>query len=552
MKPEMSREEIGAILRKRWVVICGLCFVLVLGAYLRLSGIRWGLTAGYSHDRSFQPDEFVSLRGLLPIDLRAGKLKAPAAYFEGTFNYYLWDLPIAVKELLESRRHQPTAYSGEELKFALLSGRLMTVFFDLLTTAVVFLIIEEAGGSSKASILGPFFYSVVPMQVIYAHFMRPHVLSNLLFALVFWQSLCALKQPFWWRFLVIGLLAGLSAATRYPIGIVLSIPILVLLFKKSSDKQTGGGRIFDVARLLIRGPIWWLGAGAILGLFLGHPYSFIDPGSVYHEISTQTFKYVPKDAHNFSHLLPLWNYVSVLVPYAMFPSLWIIAYGGAVYLCFRRRWRPVVIPLLVFFLLYVYPMAKSYLGLFARQVLLLVPGLCVIMALAIADLWEVCKRSAALRIGVITASVLLTVPSLFFDLAYVYAMEREDVRTHVRRDLKADIGNAAATINVHPGPSYFYTAMPAAEPLRDNNITIALQDETSPADYLVVGFERPLSDRQLAFHIRNVEKTGNFKYIRDYYSPPFVFGRKIDLSRFPPDMIYPFPTILLFRATAKG
>ena len=45
--------------------------------------LSWGLEHGY------HPDETVSMRGVVQLDLPAGEFTAPAAYFEGTFNYYL-------------------------------------------------------------------------------------------------------------------------------------------------------------------------------------------------------------------------------------------------------------------------------------------------------------------------------------------------------------------------------------------------------------------------------------------------------------------------------
>src|SRR5947209_20568212 len=73
--------------------------LLLMAAYLRLTGLAWGLTSGYGHDRNLQPDEFVSLRGVLQLDLLTGRIKAPGAYFEGTFNYYLWAVPQAVLKI---------------------------------------------------------------------------------------------------------------------------------------------------------------------------------------------------------------------------------------------------------------------------------------------------------------------------------------------------------------------------------------------------------------------------------------------------------------------
>src|SRR5207249_6565295 len=85
---------------RRVVLFSGL---LLLAAYLRLTGLTWGLHSGYGHDLNFQPDEFVSLRGVLQLDLLAGNIKAPGAYFEGTFNYYLWAVPQAVLNLTATK-----------------------------------------------------------------------------------------------------------------------------------------------------------------------------------------------------------------------------------------------------------------------------------------------------------------------------------------------------------------------------------------------------------------------------------------------------------------
>ena len=35
------------------------------------------MEGGYGHDLSFQPDEFISIQGMLPISFRTGSLKAP-------------------------------------------------------------------------------------------------------------------------------------------------------------------------------------------------------------------------------------------------------------------------------------------------------------------------------------------------------------------------------------------------------------------------------------------------------------------------------------------
>ena len=47
--------------------------------------------------------------------------------------------------------------------------------------------------------------------------------------------------------------------------------------------------------------------------------------------------------------------------------------------------------------------------------------------------------------------------------------------------------------------------------------------------------------------VRQVEAQGKFTYEKSYRVPVKIFGHEFELVRFPQDMTYPFPTILLFR-----
>ncbi len=131
------------------------CAVIFLASYLRITGLAWGLESGYGHYRNFQPDEFISLRGVLEIDLLHSHIRVPSAYFEGTFNYYLWAIPKAALKL-SGRAEPPSAASiGEEDHASLLYiCRWMTLLFDLATIIIVFLAIREATQNFYASFLG--------------------------------------------------------------------------------------------------------------------------------------------------------------------------------------------------------------------------------------------------------------------------------------------------------------------------------------------------------------------------------------------------------------
>ena len=527
--------------------------LLLLAGCLRVVGLTWGLSSGYGHERNLQPDEFVSLRGVLQLDLLAGHIKAPGAYFEGTFNYYLWAVPEAVLKIAAKKDSHPTALaSAPDYSDLLYICRWMSVLFDLCAVVVVFLAIREATQKFYPSLVGALCYAVVPMQVIYAHFMRTHILSNLLCALVIWLSLKLRKSQQWQMLLTTGFISGLAGATRYPAGIIVVIPCLYLLVNASDELPDRRLQLWERTKGFVAGPVWLMGLGFAIGLFLGHPMLFLDLPSVTKAITGETLKYATLQEFSISQLINLsvvWKYITYLIPFAMYPFLWLIPYCAILYLVFRRGLYNQSVPILIFSFLYLYFMAKGYLGpYFARTSMLLFPGFCVLCGIAYRDLLLRLKD----RRIVAVALLLVLGPSVFFDVAYGRAMQRKDARLVLRADLQRSIGEAPATIGIFRLGPYFYTAMPAAEPLRNERVTIRLQDTSQPADFFLVGFGRPIDTAQLDAIIRQIEQQGNFKYERTYSMRPKIFEREFPLARFPSDMTYPFPTILLFRAKTEA
>src|SRR5439155_4811023 len=130
------------------------------------------------------------------------------------------------------------------------------------------------------SFLGALCYAVLPMQVIYAHFMRTHILSNLLCALVIWLSLKLRKSQRWQLLFTVGIISGLGAATRYPVGIIVVIPCLYLLFDSGKYLPCRKVEFFEREKIFAEGQLWLIALGFGMGLFLGHPLSFLVPSIV--------------------------------------------------------------------------------------------------------------------------------------------------------------------------------------------------------------------------------------------------------------------------------
>lgn len=527
--------------------------LLLLAAYLRLIGLSWGLSGGYGHDRNLQPDEFVSLRGVLQLDLLKGRVRCPGAYFEGTFNYYVWAVPKAVLKL-STHNEVPFTDSAEAMDIfnLLYICRWMSVLFDLCTIVVVFLAIREATQNFYPSLVGALCYAIVPMQVIYAHFMRTHILTNLLCALVIWLSFKLRKSRSWQLLIAAGFISGLAMATRYPAGLIVVIPCLYLLFDDSHNLPVQRSRLWERGKAIVAGPIWLIAFGFLVGLFLGHPMLFLDSSSVTKAITGETLKYASLQEFStskFANLSVVWKYITYLIPYAMYPLLWLIPYCAILYFSFRRSLYSISLPLLIFSILYLYFMAKGYLGpFFARATMVLFPGFGVFAGLVCNDLLTRFKKKRIFVLVLAGVLLLILGPSVLFDVAYDHAMRHEDARLVVRQYLQRSIGKAPAIIGISPFGPCFYTVMPAAVPLKSNKVMVQLQEPWQKADFFLVGLPGEIKPEYLSATIRAIEAQGRFKYERSYNVHVKILGQQFDLSRFPQDMTYPFPMILVFRS----
>ena len=533
--------------------------LLLLAGYLRIAGLTWGLENGYGHYRNFQPDEFVSLRGVLEVDLLRGHIKAPSAYFEGTFNYYLWAVPQAALKLSSKTGLVSTASTKMEMvghARLLYVCRWMSVLLDLCTVILVFLAIREAIRNFYPGLLGAFVYAVLPMQVIYAHFMRTHLLSNFLCALVIWLSLRFRKRQERWMSLTVGCISGLAAATRIPNGIIVVIPCLYFLFDGFNRPPTEKIPLRERTKHFLKGPILLIGFGFAFGLFVGYPMLFLDLPGVINAAKNSVLPYATLGEFKTSNLLNLWvvwKYVSSLIPFAMYPLLWLLPYLAILYLCLRRSLYHQSFPIMIFSGLYLYFMAKGYVGpYFARATMLLFPGFCILLGLAFSDLWLLLKRHRAAAISLVTAPLILALPSVAFDAGYVKAMSERDSRSVLREDLQKLVGTSSVTLGIFSGlGGYFYTVMPAVEPLKSDKVAVRLQDLDQKTDFFLVGFKGPIDLALLDLTIKKVEAQGNFRYEKTYSVHPKILGQELRLARFPSDMTYPFPTILLFRSKTE-
>jgi hypothetical protein len=326
-----------------------------------------------------------------------------------------------------------------------------------------------------------------------------------------------------------------------------------LLFNDGAKLASPKNAVLERVRVFVTAQLWLIALGFLIGLFLGHPMLFFDFARVTKAITGETLKYA--SLHQFSgvqllNLAVVWRYITYVIPFAMYPLLWLIPYCAILYLVCRRSLYSVSIPILIFSILYLYFMGKGYLGpYFGRITMVLFPGFCVLVGVAFLDLQLKMKNNRAGAIFLTCAFLLVVAPSVAFDVAYDRALQKKDAREVVCGDLQKLIGDARATIGILQFGPYFYTAMPAAKPLASQKVTVQLQNPGQDADFLLIGLPTQTEPAQTNLIIRQVEAQGKFAYDKSYRVPVKMFGHEFKLVRFPQDMTYPFPTILLFRAT---
>jgi hypothetical protein len=188
-----------------------LAAILLGAAYLRFSGLAWGLPNAH-HWFSYHPDEALILLAAAKVNVFAGQLDP------GFFNYgslYIY-LISAVTHVLDA--WAPLSQPWQELARMTLVGRALAASFGVGTVYATYLIANRLAGR-RAGFIAAIIMAVLPMHVVHSHFATVDVPAT------FWVSAAlynALRWPAGRRAaLWCGIFAGLAAGTKYNAGLVL-------------------------------------------------------------------------------------------------------------------------------------------------------------------------------------------------------------------------------------------------------------------------------------------------------------------------------------------
>lgn len=309
--------------------------ILLLALLLRLWGIAWGLPDG---QRAFSshPDESRVLGQAL---LQPGQNLLDTGFYNYGSLATLLDRALLLATGSASAPY-PSASS-------LLLARLLTVLAGVGTCGLLLALGKRLDQPAVGQVAATL-YAVAPLAVQHGHFATVDVSAT------FWVTaalVAALTRRPW---LLVGLLAGLAAATKYNAGLALLAGVAAWGL---SEKRTGAGLL-------------QLAGGAALGFLLGCPGILINFPQFWHDFTFELAHSRNADPY-FWHRLPGPLYWPTLgLTAALGSPLALLGLGLA--LRSRQRTELILLAFVLPYLLLLFGSANQYL----RYLLPLLPALC--------------------------------------------------------------------------------------------------------------------------------------------------------------------------------
>ncbi len=231
--------------------------ITVLGFYLRIKGIAWGIPVEANWLMSYHFDEGTYLMGV-------GKIHPSSLDFNvhdfhwGTVQFYFIWFALKIAQLFGyvdgSWTRLFSHFEMQEATRVFVSGRMVSVIFGTLTIPLVFIIGKELQGVT-AGLLASLFIAFLPLHVVNAHYLTADITMCFFLLLTFLVSLLIFRTSYRCLYIIQGLLCGFTIATKYNASfIIIAIIVSHFLQKETSWKIKGSAYLFIPAGFLIGEP----------------------------------------------------------------------------------------------------------------------------------------------------------------------------------------------------------------------------------------------------------------------------------------------------------
>jgi hypothetical protein len=205
--------------------------IFIIALIARLIGIRWGLPDSL-HWYSYHPDEYQIFSSVANLDFFNGKFNPHFFNYPSLFIYlvYIAHLLFSGFGVFTLNANDPN-FIWQWPQQILLTARWLSALFGAGTAVLVFTIIKSWRPKLHIAyaIFGGLLMAFVPGHVQHSHFATVDVAATFFVALSLWLAIYIQHSPHSARtFLWSCFVAGLAAATKYNVGIVVLAPLCVL------------------------------------------------------------------------------------------------------------------------------------------------------------------------------------------------------------------------------------------------------------------------------------------------------------------------------------
>jgi len=306
-----------------------LFLMLLFAAGLRLWGVGFGLPwiqhideGGLIHTALFMAAEY----GRPSVYVHGTVYPGLVAMFSGLY-YWLGKMLgwfFSPDDFLVWYVRDPTTL--------VLFGRLLDVFFSLVTVGLLFWIGKKVYGW-RVGLLAALFLTVSILHVKESHYVKPDVLSGLVALLLFEVSYRIVKRGAFTDYIWAGLLFGLALGVKFTL--LLALPMILLAHVL---RRKGRGK--NIFLSLFNRHLFVFFALAVVMFFLVAPYVFID------------FRFFLRDWVRFGNSLllprgdphsPLWYYLFSYLKEGLGLGVWLLTILGILVVGWRRRIEDVLL-----------------------------------------------------------------------------------------------------------------------------------------------------------------------------------------------------------------
>ena len=495
-----------------------LAAILAIAAALRFNGLAAGIPFAIGVDEPHIMDRAVGM-------MRSGDCN-PHFYDYPTLYIYLQLAVAAIRFMAGAAAGEWHALNDVTSADFLLWGRGLTAALGTLTV----LLVHQAGlrWGTRPALLAAGLMAVMPLHVRESHYVLTDVPATFVVALTLLMALRAHERPAAAAFAWAGVTAGLAAATKYPAGSALLLPLLVAW-------MTPGARPSRRAAALAAA------GGAAAAFLLAAPYTILDLPNFLNGYARLMASYAPESGESVALI-----YVKHLRNSVQWPALLLMGGGAALAVVRairgpgRVRWLlAVAYPALYFWIL------SGQSLVYGRYLLPLVPFVCLLAAAAVVSGVSLLRRfsipralRSALIVGLTVAALL---PSAITSIRFNRELGRKGTAALAFEWILRNVPANATVVIESAGLVLTHTPQYQSRNIRQLRQHDYAHYVRTGADYLVASsqvygpyFEEP------------------HRHPREYAEYMRIFEQSEEVARFTATPQHPGPELRIFRVQRSG